>query len=84
MWRLIRIVHAIAISMATPVMHKLEHEEHAHHITEVKLEKLLTYTKELEHEIRELRSMLIDAHQSLPKTALRKTVATIRTNYSHD
>lgn len=80
MWRLIRIVHAIAVSMATPVIHKLEHEEHAHQVTEIKLEKLFSYTKELEHEICDLRNMLRNANRALPKTKVRRTVASIRTN----
>lgn len=80
MWRLIRIVHAIAVSMATPVIHKLEHEEHSHHITEVKLEKLFAYTKELEQEARELRVLLLNANRSLvlPKTKVRKTFTSLR------
>lgn len=80
MWRLVRIVHAIAVSMITPVIHQLEHEEHAHHVTEVKLEKLTEYTKELEHEIKELRILLINSNRSLPKSKVRHTKTSIRTH----
>jgi len=71
MWRLIRIVHAIAVSMITPVIHQLEHEEHAHHLTETKFGKLTRYAKELEDEIKELRILLSDMNRSLPKTKVR-------------
>lgn len=75
MWRLIRIVHAIAVSMITPVIHQLEHEEHAHHVTEVKLEKLTDYTKEIEAEIEELRNLLVNSDQPLPRTRVKETTA---------
>lgn len=80
MWRLVRIVHAIAVSMATPVIHNLEQEEHSHHITEIKLEKLFSYTKELEQEARELRVMLLNSNRSLvlPKTKVRRTFTSLR------
>lgn len=73
MWRLIRIVHAIAVSMITPVIHQLEHEEEAHHATEVKLEKLTEYTKDLEGEIKELRHLLVESERSLPRSRIRGT-----------
>lgn len=77
MWRLIRIVHAIAVSMITPVIHQLETEEHAHHITEVKLEKLTDYAKELEVEIKELRHLLVNTDRLLPRTRVKRTTASI-------
>lgn len=73
MWRLIRIVHAIAVSMITPTAHQLEKEEHAHKVTEVKLEKLTDYTKELEIEIKELRNLLVDSDRSLPRCRVKPT-----------
>lgn len=79
MWRLIRIVHAIAVSMITPVIHQLEEEEHAHSVTEVKLEKLTDYTKELELEIKELRDLLVDSDRSLlPRTRVKETTASLK------
>ncbi|KAJ6648245.1 Voltage-gated hydrogen channel 1 [Pseudolycoriella hygida] len=78
MWRLIRIVHAIAVSMITPVVHQLEQEEHAHYVTEVKLEKLTEYTKELEIEIKELRQLLDDGEQPVPQTRVKETTAGIK------
>lgn len=79
MWRLIRIVHAIAVSMITPVIHQLEEEEQAHSVTEVKLEKLNDYTKELELEIKELRNLLVDKDRSLlPRTRVKETTASLK------
>lgn len=78
MWRLIRIVHAIAVSMITPVIHQLEQEEHAHRVTEVKLEKLTDYTKELEFEITELRKFLVNSDCPLPKTRVKETTANLK------
>lgn len=78
MWRLIRIVHAIAVSMITPVIHQLEHAEHAHHVTEVKLEKLADYSKELEVEIQELRHLLVDSDRSLPRSRVKITTASVK------
>lgn len=75
MWRLIRIVHAIAVSMITPVTHQLELEEHAHKVTEVKLEKLTDYSKELEVEIKELRNLLDRSDRSLPRTRVKETTS---------
>lgn len=72
MWRLIRIVHAIAVSMITPVAHELEQEEEAHEATRGKLETLKDYTKELEDEITELRTMFGDSDRSLPETKVRQ------------
>lgn len=78
MWRLIRIVHAIAVSMITPVIHQLETAEHAHHVTEVKLEKLTDYTKELEAEIEELRELLVNCDRSLPRSRVKQTTAGVK------
>lgn len=72
MWRLIRIVHAIAVSMITPVAHQLEREEQAHQVTSFKYEKLKEYTKDLEDEISELRTMFTDSDRSLPQTKVRE------------
>lgn len=72
MWRLIRIVHAIAMSMITPVEFKLEEEKHAHSATQYKFDKLSEYKKELEQEIKELRNVLQDSNLVLPDTKVRK------------
>lgn len=78
MWRLIRIVHAIAVSMITPVAHQLEQEELAHAVSVGKLENLKDYTKELEDEISELRTMFVDSDRSLPETKVRERHVTVR------
>lgn len=72
MWRLIRIIHAIAVSMRAPVEHQLEQEKHAHNVTEARLDKLFNYTKDLEVEIKELREMLQNFVETLPSTKLKK------------
>lgn len=72
MWRLIRIIHAIAVSMRAPVEHRLLQEEYAHHVTEARLDKLFNYTKELEEEINELRGLLQNFVETLPTTKLRE------------
>lgn len=72
MWRLIRIIHAIAVSMRAPVEHQLEQEKYAHNITEARLEKLFNYMKELEEEIKDLRDMLQNFVDTLPATKLKK------------
>lgn len=72
MWRLVRIIHAIAISMRAPVEHQLEQEKHEHHVTEARLDKLYNYTKELEEEIEDLRNLLEDFTDDMPETKLRR------------
>lgn len=72
MWRLIRIIHAIAVSMRAPIEHKLEQEKHAHHITEARLDKLFNYSKDLESEIKDLRELLQNFVEILPATKLKK------------
>lgn len=72
MWRLIRIIHAIAVSMRAPIEHQLEQEKYAHNITEARLDKLFNYTKELEVEIKELRDVLQNFVVALPSTKLKK------------
>lgn len=72
MWRLIRIIHAIAVSMRAPVEHQLEQEKQSHHITEARLDKLFNYTKELEGEIKDLRGLLQNFVETLPITKVRK------------
>lgn len=76
MWRLIRIIHAIAVSMRAPVEHQLDQEKDAHHVTEARLDKLFSYTKELEAEIEDLRNCLQNFVETLPATKLRK-IATL-------
>lgn len=76
MWRLIRIVHAIAVSMRAPVEHKLDQEKDAHYVTEARLDKLFNYTRELEAEIEDLRNCLQNFVEKLPATKLRK-IATL-------
>ncbi|KAJ6642180.1 Voltage-gated hydrogen channel 1, partial [Pseudolycoriella hygida] len=58
LWRLIRIIHAIAMSMRGPIENQLKQEKLEHQIAEAKLEKLFYYTKELEEEIDDLRNLL--------------------------
>lgn len=72
MWRLIRIIHAIAMSARAPVEHKLEQEQEAHHITEARLDKLFDYTHQLEEEIEDLRDLLQKYVPKLPTTKLKK------------
>lgn len=72
MWRLIRIIHAIAVSARAPVEHKLEQELEAHHITEARLDKLFDYTHQLEEEIQDLRDLLQNLIPQLPTTKLKK------------
>lgn len=72
MWRLVRIIHAIAVSMRAPVEHKLEQEKDAHHVTEARLDKLFKYTKELETEVEELRNLLNNFVDILPETKHRR------------
>ncbi|XP_037050758.1 voltage-gated hydrogen channel 1-like [Bradysia coprophila] len=68
MWRLVRIIHAIAVSMRAPVEHQLEQEKDAHHVTEARLDKLFNYTKDLEKEVEELRNLLKNFVDTLPAT----------------
>ncbi|KAG4072194.1 hypothetical protein HA402_014423 [Bradysia odoriphaga] len=71
MWRLVRIIHAIAVSMRAPVEHQLEQEQDAHHVTEARLDKLFNYTKDLEKEVEELRNLLKNFVDTLPETKHR-------------
>lgn len=72
LWRLIRIIHAIAVSMRAPVEHQLEQEKCAHQVTEARLDKLFNYTRELEDEIEELRNLLQNFVDELPPTTLKR------------
>lgn len=76
MWRLVRIIHAIAVSMRAPVEHQLDQEKYAHRITEARLDKLFDYTKDLETEIKDLRELLRNFVETLPSTKHRK-IATL-------
>ncbi len=82
MWRLVRIIHAIAVSMRAPVEHKLVQEKYAHYVTEAKLDKLFSYTKEIEDEIEELRNLLQNFVETLPATKLKKIPTPSRSSKS--
>lgn len=73
LWRIVRVVHGIALSMITPLEHKLEKEKEHVESKCKQLEVELKYSSDLEHEIQMLRDLLTrqSVDCKLPETCVR-------------
>ena len=73
LWRIMRIAHGFALSMVTPLEHKLSGEKEARMEKERELADERDYTKSLEGEIAQLRQLCMTSDAQIPVNALPET-----------
>ncbi|RWS15912.1 voltage-gated hydrogen channel 1-like protein [Dinothrombium tinctorium] len=76
LWRIVRVVHGIVLSVTTPIEHNLEKEKRHREELETELQEVKNYVSALEDEILKLRGELQKHHIPVEISTVVKKVHT--------